>query len=119
MGGGYIECGEWEGTDKSAKRLFNTFSALREFAPTTLHPNLLELEQFSKFPFRLLDATYVIPVELASSLIEPLEQYISELTSRKANSTRDWGAAINGPYDLLEACKRSRETGCPVEVWHD
>ncbi len=123
MGGGYIACGDWEGSDKSAKRIYSTFDALKRYAPASLLPRIEALSEKARAPYLQPDFTYRIEPDLAAALIQPLEALLMREGIWESNGLvwleADSGAAIYGPSDLLAACKVSRETGQPVEIDYD
>ncbi len=123
MGGGYFSCGDWQGSDKSAKRIYTTFDALKRYASATLHLRLEALGARARTPYAQPEFTFLIEPALAAALIQPLEILLMSEGVEQPNGLVwleiDTGAAMFGPSDLLEACKHSRATGLPVEIHYD
>ena len=145
MGGGYISCGDWMGNDKSGSASTAVFEQLERFMSGP------DLEAFNLFMNSPVDPTemeaghfdetlIVIPQTIAVTLIEPLERYRDELSTKlghplpvaapsldqkagidptKAKYGAGDGWRLYCVADLIEACQRSRKTNAPVEISWD
>ena len=141
MGGGYIQCGDFLGNDKSGSAISGLLDALPEFAPAEDRRSFVEM---AIAPLReaLANGREYILIEptIAARLIATLEGFNSRVgrelgfpepsdapaKDQEAGlepTEAKWGKGKGWQYycahDLLQACRVSTEGGEPICVSFD
>lgn len=139
MGGGYISCGEFTGSDKSGSAIAGVWSVIENvYAEAALKHRLAEWDAEAQQAFRDGATEADMPPDVAAAIIKPLESYVRDLGEKLGHpepseapqldahldpTDAKWGAGNGWRYycavDLLAACKVSAETGQDVIISFD